>query len=460
MDQVITDIVVLAAGQGTRMRSAQPKVLQALGGKPLLEHVLETAQSLQPRHLHVVIGNGAELVQKHFGNWPLQWWQQQEQRGTGDALKAALPGLQGADRVLVLYGDVPLLTADTLRAFLAKTPQNALGLSTAILEQAQGYGRIVRDAQGQVQAIREQKDCSSTEHAIREVNLGMMILPVASLQGWLSDLSANNAQGELYLTDVVAIARSSHHEVWPFTFSDASEALGVNDPVQLATLERIYQRRQVHHLQVQGLRLADPERMDIRGTLECGQDCWMDPNVLCIGKVRLGNRVRIGMGVVLQDVEIGDDAEILPYSVLEGARIGASARVGPFARVRPGSNIGVAAHIGNYVEVKASTIGNGSKANHLTYIGDSDIGSGVNVGAGSITCNYDGVNKHKTVIGNDVFVGSATQLIAPVSVGEGATIGAGSTITKDVPAGGLTLSRSPQRSIADWQRPQRKIKET
>ncbi|WP_414041998.1 bifunctional UDP-N-acetylglucosamine diphosphorylase/glucosamine-1-phosphate N-acetyltransferase GlmU [Acidithiobacillus sp. M4-SHS-6] len=453
-----TDIVILAAGQGTRMRSAQPKVLQPLGGKPLLEHVLDTAQSLQPRHLHVVIGNGADLVQKHCADRPVRCWHQQPQKGTGDALRAALPGLNGAERVLVLYGDVPLLTADTLRAFLAETPKGAVGLSTALLEEPRGYGRIVRDAQGQVQAIREQKDCNMKEQSIAEVNLGMMILPVAPLQNWLADLSANNAQGEFYLTDVVAAAHASHHPVRPFIFNDASEALGVNDLVQLAALERIYQRRQVEQLQRQGLRLADPERLDIRGTLQCGQDCWLDPNVLCIGKVRLGNRVRIGMGVVLQDVDIADDAEVLPYSVLEGAHIGSGARIGPFARIRPGSDIGVAAHIGNYVEVKASRIGAGSKANHLTYIGDSEIGTGVNVGAGTITCNYDGANKHKTLIGNDVFVGSATQLVAPVRVGDGATIGAGSTITKDVAAGGLTLSRSPQRSVPDWQRPKRQPK--
>nr|WP_226819102.1 bifunctional UDP-N-acetylglucosamine diphosphorylase/glucosamine-1-phosphate N-acetyltransferase GlmU [Acidithiobacillus montserratensis] len=458
MESITTDIVILAAGQGTRMRSAQPKVLQLLGGKPLLEHVLETAQSLQPRQLHVVIGNGAELVKKQGSDWSVQWWHQHKQQGTGDALRAALPGLNGADRVLVLYGDVPLLTSGTLQAFLAETPKDVVGLSTAILEQPQGYGRIIRDAQGQVQAIREQKDCDAQEQTIAEVNLGMMVLPVAPLHDWLADLSANNAQGEFYLTDVVAAAHARQHAVWPFAFQDASEALGVNDPIQLAALERIYQRRQVVQLQRQGLRLADPERLDIRGSLHCGQDCWLDPNVLCIGKVRLGDRVRIGMGVVLQDVDIADDVEVLPYSVLEGAHIGAGARIGPFARIRPGSDIGVAAHIGNYVEVKASRIGAGSKANHLTYIGDAEIGTGVNVGAGTITCNYDGVNKHKTLIGNDVFVGSATQLVAPVKVGDGATIGAGSTITKDVPAGGLTLSRSPQRSVPDWQRPKRQPK--
>lgn len=450
-----TDIVILAAGKGTRMHSALPKVLQPLGGKPLLQHVLDTAKTLSSRKIHVVVGNGAESIQEACVGAPVWWWHQAAQLGTGDALKAALPGLRGAERVLVLYGDVPLLTADTLRDFLHQTPEQALGLTTANLKEPQGYGRILRDASGQVTAIREHKDCCSAENAIAEVNLGMMILPVAPLADWLAELSGANAQGEIYLTDVVAVARAIGTDVWPYTLDDAQEALGVNDATQLAALERIYQRRQIQVLQRQGLRVADPERVDIRGALQCGQDCWIDPNVLFIGQVILGNRVQVGCGVVLQDVQVDDDAEILPYSVLEGAHIGAGARIGPFARVRPGSDIGAAAHIGNYVEVKASRIGAGSKANHLAYMGDSEIGTGVNVGAGTITCNYDGANKHKTVIGNDVFIGSDSQLVAPVRIGDGATIGAGSTITKDVPAGGLTLSRSPQRSIPHWQRPQR-----
>ena len=455
---MLTDIVILAAGQGTRMRSGLPKVLQALGGKPMLAHVLATAAELLPRRIHVVTGFGGDAVQAAFPDAQAIWWTQAQQLGTGDALKSALPGLTGAERVLVLYGDVPLLTVATLREFLQQTPASALGLTTASLSVPHGYGRILRDADGQVQGIREHKDCQPDERVIREVNLGMMILPVAPLQGWLQGLSARNAQGEMYLTDVVLAARADGCAVWPFTLADATEALGVNDPMQLADLERVFQRQQLRALQMQGLRVADPARIDIRGELTCGQDCWVDPNVLFVGEVHLGDRVRVGSGAILQDAQIGDDVEILPYSLIEGARIAAGARIGPFARIRPGTEIGEAAHIGNYVEVKASKIGAGSKANHLSYIGDAEIGTGVNVGAGTITCNYDGANKHRTIIGNDVFIGSDSQLVAPVIVGDGATIGAGSTITKEVPAGGLTLSRSPQRTIPYWQRPRREKK--
>ena len=455
---MLTDIVILAAGQGTRMRSGLPKVLQALGGKPMLAHVLATAAELSPRRIHVVTGFGGDAVQAVFPDAQAIWWTQAQQLGTGDALKSALPGLTGAERVLVLYGDVPLLTVATLREFLQQTPASALGLTTASLSVPHGYGRILRDADGQVQGIREHKDCQPDERVIREVNLGMMILPVAPLQGWLQGLSARNAQGEMYLTDVVLAARADGYAVWPFTLVDATEALGVNDPMQLADLERVFQRQQLRALQMQGLRVADPARIDIRGEVTCGQDCWVDPNVLFVGEVHLGDRVRVGSGAILQDAQIGDDVEILPYSLIEGARIAAGARIGPFARIRPGTEIGEAAHIGNYVEVKASKIGAGSKANHLSYIGDAEIGTGVNVGAGTITCNYDGANKHRTIIGNDVFIGSDSQLVAPVIVGDGATIGAGSTITKEVPAGGLTLSRSPQRTIPYWQRPRREKK--
>ncbi|MBU2847630.1 bifunctional UDP-N-acetylglucosamine diphosphorylase/glucosamine-1-phosphate N-acetyltransferase GlmU [Acidithiobacillus ferriphilus] len=455
---MLTDIVILAAGQGTRMRSGLPKVLQALGGKPMLAHVLATAAELLPRRIHVVTGFGGDAVQAAFPDAQAIWWTQAQQLGTGDALKSALPGLTGAERVLVLYGDVPLLTVATLREFLQQTPASALGLTTASLSVPHGYGRILRDADGQVQGIREHKDCQPDERVIREVNLGMMILPVAPLQGWLQGLSARNAQGEMYLTDVVLAARADGYAVWPFTLVDATEALGVNDPMQLADLERVFQRQQLRALQMQGLRVADPARIDIRGEVTCGQDCWVDPNVLFVGEVHLGDRVRVGSGAILQDAQIGDDVEILPYSLIEGARIAAGARIGPFARIRPGTEIGEAAHIGNYVEVKASKIGAGSKANHLSYIGDAEIGTGVNVGAGTITCNYDGANKHRTIIGNDVFIGSDSQLVAPVIVGDGATIGAGSTITKEVPAGGLTLSRSPQRTILYWQRPRREKK--
>ena len=455
---MLTDIVILAAGQGTRMRSTLPKVLQPLGGKPMLAHVLAIAAELSPRRIHIVVGYGGDAVQAAFPDAPVSWWTQAQQLGTGDALESALVGLTGADRVLVLYGDVPLLKSATLREFLQQIPVSALGLTTASVSEPHGYGRILRDADGQVQGIREHKDCQMDEQAICEINLGMMVLPVQPLAGWLQGLSARNAQGEIYLTDVVAAARAGGYVVWPFTLADATEALGVNDPMQLADLERVFQRQQLRALQMHGLRVADPARVDIRGELTCGQDCWVDPNVLFVGDVHLGDRVRVGAGTVLQDVQIGDDVEIFPYSLIEGAQIAAGARIGPFARIRPGTEIGEAAHIGNYVEVKASKIGAGSKANHLTYIGDAEIGTGVNVGAGTITCNYDGASKHRTIIGNDVFIGSDSQLVAPVTVGDGATIGAGSTITKEVPAGGLTLSRSPQRTIPHWQRPRREKK--
>ena len=452
---MLTDIVILAAGQGTRMRSGLPKVLQPLGGKSMLAHVLATAAELAPRRIHVVVGFERAAVQAVFPDAEINWWEQTRQLGTGDALKAALPGLVGAERVLVLYGDVPLLRSATLREFIQQTPGAALGLTTATLCDPRGYGRILRDVAGQVRGIREHKDCQPDEQAICEVNLGMMVLPVAPLAGWLQGLSARNAQGEIYLTDVVAAARADNYAIRPFTFADATEAMGVNDPVQLAEMERVFQRRQVRALQIQGLRVADPAWVDIRGEVTCGEDCWVDPNVLFIGAVRLGNRVKIGTGAILQDVEVDDDAEILPYSLLEGARVAAGARIGPFARIRPGTEIGAAAHIGNFVEVKAAKLGAGSKANHLSYLGDAEIGTGVNLGAGTITCNYDGAGKHRTIIGNDVFIGSDSQLVAPVTIGDGATIGAGSTITKAVPAGGLTLSRSPQRHIPLWQRPRR-----
>lgn len=449
------DIVILAAGQGKRMASTLPKVLQPLGGRSLLGHVLATARRIQPRRMHVVVGFGAEQVRAAFAGADAHWVLQTELRGTGDALMRALPALEGAERVLVLYGDVPLLRAETLAVFLAETPANTLGLMTGLREDPQGYGRILRDGHGQVLAIREDQDASADEQRVKEVNLGIMVLPVAPLRRWLNALGDDNAQGEFYLTDVVAMARADGFAVLPFVLADPQEGAGVNDPAQLAALERVYQARRVAELQAQGLRVADPGRLDIRGDVQVGQDCWIEPNCLLAGQVRLGNGVQVGMGCILQDVEIGDGVEILPYTLVEGARIDAGARIGPFARIRPGTEIGAAAHVGNFVEVKASRLGPASKANHLSYLGDSDIGSDVNIGAGTITCNYDGARKHRTIIADGVFVGSASQLVAPVRVGAGATIGAGSTITKDVPAGGLTLSRSPQKSIPHWQRPRR-----
>ena len=454
------DVVILAAGKGTRMRSSLPKVLQPLAGQPLLGHVLATARVLPggPR-IHVVVGYRAEMVRSAFATEDdLHWHQQAQQRGTGDAVRQVLPALQDASRVLVLYGDVPLLRADTLSRFMESTPADALGLCTGNLPERTGYGRILRSAQGEVLGVREERDCCAQECALTEVNLGIMLLPARHLPAWLARLQASNAQGEYYLTDLVAFARSDGVAVHGFRLHQPEEALGVNDAAQLAVAERLYQRRQVQELLRAGLRCADPERFDLRGELRFGADCWIEPNVIVEGNVRLGERVRIGAGVILRDCEIADDVEILPYSLLEQARIGTAARIGPFARIRPGSEIGARAHIGNFVETKKVILGEGSKANHLSYLGDAEIGRGVNIGAGVITCNYDGVHKHRTQIGDDVFVGSDTQLVAPVVVGAGATIGAGSTITRAVPEGGLTLSRSPQKSVPHWQGPKKSCK--
>ncbi|MCY0872583.1 MAG: bifunctional UDP-N-acetylglucosamine diphosphorylase/glucosamine-1-phosphate N-acetyltransferase GlmU [Acidithiobacillus caldus] len=458
---MITDVVILAAGKGTRMRSALPKVLQDLAGRPLLEHVLESAQALSDlRKLHVVLGHGAEAVRARFEGWNLHWWLQEGQRGTGDAVAAAAAGFADAQRVLVLYGDVPLLQTETLQAFLDATPGEQLGILTGVLADPRGYGRILRDSADAIVGIREDRDCrDERERAIVEVNLGVMILPVAPLMSWLARLQPHNAQGEIYLTDVVALAVADGVEVRAFGLVDPSEAAGVNDPIQLEAVERLYQKRQLQRLMLAGLRVRDASRVDIRGAFRCGTDCILDVNVICEGRVQLGNRVRVGAGVLLKDVSVDDDVEILPYSVIDGANLGPGARIGPFARIRPHSVVGAGAHIGNFVEVKAVELGAGSKANHLSYLGDARIGAGVNVGAGVITCNYDGANKHRTEIGDAVFIGSDSQLIAPLRVGSGATIGAGSTITRDVPEGGLSLSRSPQRYVAHWQRPVKKAKD-
>ena len=449
-------IVILAAGQGTRMRSALPKVLHPLGGRPLLQHVIGTAQRLEPRTIHVVYGHGGEQVRDALAHEQVEWVEQAEQLGTGHALAQALPGIPDDDTVLVLYGDVPLIGLDTLKALGGQARQGGLAVLTAELDDPTGYGRMLRDAEGRLTGIVEQKDASEAERAIREVNTGFLACNAGLLRGWLGQLSNDNAQGEYYLTDVVAMAARDGVPVESCSAAHEYEILGVNDRVQLAALERTFQRQQAEALMRAGTTLADPARFDLRGRIEAGRDCFIDVNVVIEGEVVLGEGVRIGPNCVLRNLRIGDGVEVLADCVMEDAAIGAGSRIGPFARIRPDTELAERVHVGNFVEIKKARVAEGSKINHLSYIGDTRMGAGVNVGAGTITCNYDGANKHLTEIGDGVFIGSDTQLVAPVKVGDGATIGAGSTITRDVPPGELTLSRAPQQTRKGWQRPTKK----
>ncbi|WP_245579328.1 bifunctional UDP-N-acetylglucosamine diphosphorylase/glucosamine-1-phosphate N-acetyltransferase GlmU [Chitinilyticum aquatile] len=452
------DVVILAAGKGTRMYSTLPKVLHRIAGKPLLGHVIDTARQLAPRKLTVVYGFGGEAVLECFaGQNDLAWALQAEQLGTGHALAQALPHLSG-DTTLMLYGDVPLTRLATLQQLLAASAGGKLGILTDILDDATGYGRIVRNAQGFVTHIVEQKDATPEEAAIREMNTGILALPTARLAGWLSELKNDNAQGEYYATDLIALAVRDGIEIATVHPADHWEAEGINNKLQLATLERIHQRNQAEVLLKAGVTLLDPARFDLRGTLEHGMDVSIDVNCVFEGQVALGNNVQIGANCVLKNVSIADNAVIHPFSHLEEATIGAGSLIGPYARLRPGAELADGVHIGNFVEVKKASIGPGSKVNHLSYIGDASIGSNTNVGAGTITCNYDGVNKFRTVIGDNVFVGSNNCLVAPVTLGDGATTGAGSVISKDAPAGQLTVARARQVTLAGWQRPEKQPK--
>ena len=449
-------VVILAAGQGTRMRSSLPKVLHPIGNQPLLQHVIHTAQALQPHAIHVVYGHGGDQVREALASENVQWVEQAEQLGTGHALMQALPAIDDDDTVLVLYGDVPLIRSETLQALTVQSEQGALAVLTAMLDNPQGYGRMLRDSAGHLCGIVEEKDASAEQRAIGEINTGFLAGNAGQLRRWLSQLKNDNAQGEYYLTDVVAMAANEGVTVNSSEAAFEHEILGVNDRVQLATLERIYQRGRAEDLMREGVTLADPARIDIRGRLQVGRDSRIDVNVVFEGDVTLGEGVSIGPNCLLRDVQLGDSVQVFANCVLEEAVIGNQASIGPFARVRPETRLADRVHLGNFVEIKKSVIAEGSKVNHLSYIGDTDMGSGVNVGAGTITCNYDGANKHRTTIGDNVFVGSDTQLIAPVTVGDGATIGAGSTITRDVPANELTLSRSAQETKRGWQRPSKK----
>ena len=447
------NVVVLAAGHGKRMYSNLPKVLHKLAGKPLLQHVIDNANALNPSTLCVVYGHGGDAVPNAFPECAAIWVKQEPQLGTGHAVMQTVPRLDQDGLTLILYGDVPLTQTATLQRLIDAASQGNLAVLTIELADPTGYGRIVRDAKGNITGIVEHKDATSAQHAIREVNTGIMAVPTKQLTRWLSRLRNDNAQKEYYLTDIIAMAVSENLPITAVHPDGEWETLGINSKVQLAELERTHQTNIAKALLEQGVTLADPARIDVRGTLICGKDVFIDINCVFEGNVTLGDNVTVGAGCVIKNVSIAKDTQIAPYSVMEEAIVGADCRVGPYARLRPGTKLADGAHVGNFVELKNSELGRGSKANHLAYVGDATVGSNVNIGAGTITCNYDGANKYRTIIEDDVFIGSDTQLVAPVTVRKGATLGAGTTLTKDAPAGELTISRTKQITIPGWKRP-------
>ena len=446
------EVIILAAGQGTRMKSALPKVLHPLAGRPLLQHVVDAARSLEPSAVHVVVGHGAEVVREAFAGQNLNWVEQKEQLGTGHAVLQAMPAVDPASVVLVLYGDVPLIGRDTLEALVQAAAQ-APALLTAKVAEPSGYGRILRDAQGAMLGVVEHKDASPEQLLIDEINSGVLAAPAEDLNRYLPAVGNANSQGEYYLPDVLAMAVQEGRVVTGQLAESELEILGVNDRLQLSQLEREYQRRQAHGLLLAGVSIADPARLDVRGQLRCGQDVKIDVNVVFEGEVSLGDGVSVGPNCVLRNVQVDAGASIHAMSHLEDAVVGERANVGPYARLRPGTELAAESRVGNFVETKKARIGHGSKVNHLSYIGDCQMGSGVNVGAGTITCNYDGVNKHQTELGDDVFIGSNSTLVAPLTVADGGFVGAGSTVTKAVAENELAVSRARQRNIAGWQRP-------
>jgi len=458
------DIVVLAAGQGTRMRSGLPKVLHTLAGKPMLAHVLDCARKLRPERLVVVVGHGAEQLRAAFADDDdVTFVHQAQQLGTGHAVMQALPYLsdEAHAATLVLYGDVPLVRVATLQNLLhireQGQGQDALALLTQHMDKPDGYGRVMRNAQGQVAGIVEHKDATGEQLDIQEINTGILAAPTRRLRDWLARLGNANAQGEYYLTDIFGMAVADGVDIHTAQPVQGWEVMGVNDRSQQAQLERIWQGEQAQQLLAQGVSLADPARLDVRGALQCGRDVFIDVGCVFEGEVVLGEGVRIGAHCVVRQAHIGAHAQVAAFSHIDGAVVGAGARIGPYARLRPGADIGEQAHVGNFVEIKQSRLGAHSKANHLAYIGDAQVGMRVNIGAGTITCNYDGVSKFQTDIGDDAFIGSDTQLIAPVKVGAGATIGAGTTLSKDAPAGKLTISRVRQTVVQGWVRPTKKV---
>jgi bifunctional UDP-N-acetylglucosamine pyrophosphorylase/glucosamine-1-phosphate N-acetyltransferase len=450
------NVVILAAGKGTRMVSDLPKVLHPLAGRPLLNHVLDTARKVDASKVCVVYGFGGNLVPDTIADERIAWALQAEQHGTGHAMQQALPHLDSNAIALMLLGDVPLIEESTCRDVVGEAANGSLVVLTMTKLDPTGYGRIVRDAEGKIMAIVEHKDATEQQRTIREVNTGIMAAPVVRLQEWLQRLRNDNQQGEYYLTDIIGMAVAEEMPVSSVQVRHEHEAMGINSKTDLALAERIFQRRLAEELLIKGATLADPARIDIRGTLECGRDVFIDINCLFEGNVVLGDGVNVGPNCIIKNTQVAAGTAIHANSLIEGAQLGENSRIGPFARIRPGTILDNQAHIGNFVEVKNSRIGEGSKVNHLSYIGDSDVGRDVNVGAGTITCNYDGVNKHRTVIRDRAFIGSDSQLVAPVEIGEGATIAAGSTITKNAPAGELTLSRGKQVTISGWKRPEKK----
>jgi len=438
------------------MYSELPKVLHQLAGKSLLEHVHHTASMMESRGIHVVYGNGGEQVKAQLSHLSVDWVEQAEQLGTGHAVKQALPNIPDKDLVLVLYGDIPLITNETLSDLVNAAEETTFSLLTTFVEDPRGYGRIVRNKNGEVSRIVEEKDASNDEKKILEINTGMMVANGKALKQWVEKLEDKNSQSEFYLTDVIEMAVNNGIKVNTVQPHSEVEIRGVNDRAQLSELERYYQLIQAHQLMRRGITIMDPGRFDLRGELEIDSDCYIDINVILEGRLKIGSGVRIGANCIIKDSVIDDDVEILPNSIIENSVIGKACRIGPFARIRPESVLNEKVHIGNFVEIKKSVVGNGSKINHLSYIGDSEIGTETNIGAGTITCNYDGANKHKTIIGDNVFIGSDVQLVAPVSVSSGATIAAGTTITKDVAENELAMSRTPQKSILGWKRPEKK----
>jgi bifunctional UDP-N-acetylglucosamine pyrophosphorylase/glucosamine-1-phosphate N-acetyltransferase len=438
------------------MRSELPKVLQPLAGRPLLEHVLDTSETLRPEQIIVVYGHGGEQVREHFADRQLSWVEQAPQLGTGHAVQQAMPSVDASHTVIVMSGDVPLVRPETVRSLASAAGDQNLAVLTVDADQPAGYGRIVRGGAGEVLAIVEERDATDDQRKLKEINTGLLACPARLLGPWLETLKAENAQGEYYLTDVAASAAADGVRVNAVSAESETEVMGINDKLQLAQAERAYQARIANELMLNGVTLVDPQRIDVRGQLECDTDVFIDMNVLLEGNVKLGHAVTIGPNCVIRDSTIADGTTIHANSLLDSAVVGKNCSVGPYARLRPGAEMAEESRVGNFVEVKKSTIGKGSKVNHLSYIGDSEIGADVNVGAGTITCNYDGANKQRTIIGDNAFIGSGVELVAPVEIGVGATIGAGSTVSKDAPANKLTIERARQKTVPNWQRPVKK----